>query len=107
MSLVIRIELDASQWKTGLDFYDALLTALGAPHWHGRSVDALIDSMVYRDINTIESPYTIAVTGADKMSARAVSSMVQAILALGKAGADAAGIKFRTSPMTAEWVPDG
>ena len=57
------ITLDASGWKTPLDFYDALLPALGAPHWHGRSVNALIDSMVYGGINAVEPPYEIHITG--------------------------------------------
>ena len=39
------IELDAAKWKTIIDFYDALLASLGAPEWHGKSPDALIDSM--------------------------------------------------------------
>ena len=57
------IELDASQWKTVLDFYDALLAALGAPEWHGRSVAALIDSMAYGRINAVEAPYVVKITG--------------------------------------------
>jgi RNAse (barnase) inhibitor barstar len=39
------IELDAENWETAIDFYKALLPALGAPEWHGYSPDALIDSM--------------------------------------------------------------
>ena len=56
------IKLDASGWKTLLDFYEALLVALEAPHWHGRNINALIDSMVYGGINGIEPPYTVLVT---------------------------------------------
>ena len=57
------IKLDASGWKTPLDFYEALLLALEAPHWHGRSIDALVDSMVYRRINGIDAPYRIWMVG--------------------------------------------
>lgn len=53
------IKLDASKWKTGMDFYDAILPALGAPEWHGRSVDALVESMVWGEINELEPPYTV------------------------------------------------
>jgi nicotinamide-nucleotide amidase len=58
------IKLDASGWTAPLDFYDALLTAIGAPNWHGRSVDALVDSMLYGGINAIEAPYRIWIVGA-------------------------------------------
>jgi hypothetical protein len=71
------IELDASGCTTVLSFYDALLAAIEAPHWHGHSIDALIDSMVWGDINGIEGPYRIHVTGS-----RARSAEVQAEILL-------------------------
>jgi hypothetical protein len=55
------IDLDATGWKTILDFYDALLPELGAPAGHGRSVDALIDSMIWGGINALEPPVTVRV----------------------------------------------
>jgi hypothetical protein len=55
------IELDAANWRTVLDFYDALLGALEAPEWHGHSIGALIDSMVYGGINEVDPPYSIRV----------------------------------------------
>lgn len=57
------IELDATKWKTVLDFYQALLAAVGAPTWHGKSPDALIDSMIWGGINAVEPPYTIRISG--------------------------------------------
>jgi hypothetical protein len=57
------IDLDASKWATVLDFYDALLSALGAPDWHGRSINALIDSMIWGGINRVEPPYLIRIRG--------------------------------------------
>jgi hypothetical protein len=57
------IELDATKWKTALDFYDALLTGIGAPEWHGKSPDALIDSMIWGGINAVEPPYTVRISG--------------------------------------------
>ena len=57
------IRLDASGWRKPLDFYEALLESLGAPEWHGRNVNALIDSMVYGCINKLEPPYKIAIVG--------------------------------------------
>jgi hypothetical protein len=57
------IKLDATNWKTVIDFYDALLAAIGAPKWHGDSPDALIDSMIWGGINAVEPPYTIRISG--------------------------------------------
>jgi hypothetical protein len=55
------IELDAGNWTTVIDFCEALLAALGAPEWHGESIDALIDSMIWGGINDVEPPYTVRI----------------------------------------------
>jgi hypothetical protein len=55
------IEIDASGWKTTLDFASALKAALGSPDWHGTRAAAFIDSMVAGGINTLEPPYVIKV----------------------------------------------
>ena len=47
------IKLDAAKWRSIADFYDAILAALEAPHWHGRNVNALVDSMWGGSINGI------------------------------------------------------
>ena len=57
------IQLDATKWKTVLDFCRALLAAIGAPEWHGKSPDAFIDSMIWGGINAVEPPYTIRISG--------------------------------------------
>lgn len=57
------IELDATKWKTVLDFYDDLLAAVGAPKGHGRSPAALIDSMIWGGMNAVEPPYTVRISG--------------------------------------------
>ncbi len=56
------IELDAANWKTPIDFYVALLAALGAPKSHGNSINALIDSMIWGGINAVNPPYKIVVS---------------------------------------------
>ena len=61
------IELDAREWTTVLDFYNALLTALGAPEWHGRNANALMDSMIWGGINSTNAPYTVRIVGATKL----------------------------------------
>lgn len=53
------IKLDAYRWRTTDDFYDAILSALEAPHWHGRNVNALTDSMWGGSINGVEPPYKV------------------------------------------------
>ena len=58
------IRLDARGWRTILDFMGALRTAIGAPDWHGNSVDAFIDSMIWGGINALEPPYTIRIENA-------------------------------------------
>lgn len=59
------IELDASGWKTVLDFYDDLLAALGAPDWHGRSINALADTMIWSDeTNAVNPPYVVKIANA-------------------------------------------
>jgi RNAse (barnase) inhibitor barstar len=57
------IELDATKWKTVDDFYDALLASIGAPEWHGRNLNALLDSMIWGGINALKPPYTIKIWG--------------------------------------------
>ena len=56
------IELDASKWKTVADFYDALLAAVQAPKGHGKSPDALVDSMIWGGMNAVEPPYTVQIS---------------------------------------------
>ncbi len=76
------IELHAQGWNTVLDFYDALLTAIGAPDWHGKSIDALIDSMVWGGINSVEPPYKVQVYGVGDLASdtrRAIEQVEQVI----------------------------
>ena len=62
------IEVDAGNWRSVLDFYNGLLAVLGAPQWHGRSIDALIDSMIWGGINAVEAPYTIRIVRSANLS---------------------------------------
>jgi RNAse (barnase) inhibitor barstar len=61
------IILDGANWKTRDDFYNAFFKAVGAPSWHGRNFNALRDSIVTGQINEIELPYVIHVSGLDRM----------------------------------------
>lgn len=61
------IDLDAASWKNVLDFYDAVLAAVGAPKGHGRNPNALVDSMVWGGMNTVEPPYTIKISRTESL----------------------------------------
>jgi hypothetical protein len=67
--LVRVLELDASDWKSIDDFYDALLLAVGAPAWHGRVPIALVDTMVMFQPgpNKITAPYRVEIQNSDDM----------------------------------------
>lgn len=51
----------ASEWQVMNYFYDEFFRAVGAPAWHGRNDDALIDSIEGGAINQIEVPYRIVI----------------------------------------------
>jgi RNAse (barnase) inhibitor barstar len=62
------VKLDATSWGSVSDFYSALLGAIGAPDWHGRSMDALVDSLVFGGINTLRPPIEIIVCNVAKLT---------------------------------------
>lgn len=66
------IELDARGWTSLDEVFDALLPALGAPAWHGRSMNALLDSMGAGAINAVEPPYRIRLVGAETLPAEVI-----------------------------------
>ena len=67
-AIMPRIELDAAGWTKVLDFYEALLAALGAPRGHGRNINALIDSMVYGGICEIDPPYELRIRNVGNLT---------------------------------------
>jgi len=68
MGLMRTRKLDAGSWSTASDFYDALLSAIGAPDWHGRNINAVVDSMVFGGINTLQPQYAVTVVNAAQLS---------------------------------------
>ena len=93
-----RIELDAREWRTDLDFYEALLAALGAPRWHGRNINALIDSMIYGGINEIDPPYKIVISGTRGIPSGVADEIAFTILAFGEAQGTDILVEFQTCP---------
>lgn len=99
------IKLDAAKWKTVIDFYDALLAAVGAPKWHGKSPDGLINSMIWGGINAVEPPYTIRIFGAEKIP-RDVREHVELVKqALARARLEYQSRKGRDIEVAIEIVP--
>lgn len=68
------IVLDAKNWNTADDFYDALFESVGAPNWHGRNFNAVRDSIAIGRINKIEVPYILKVVnfGSTGVGARRI-----------------------------------
>ena len=59
------VELDASGWKTPIDFIRALQTALNAPEWCGSNVDAINELMVWGlGAGELPPPYTVNISRA-------------------------------------------
>jgi RNAse (barnase) inhibitor barstar len=61
------IELDATNWTTVQDFYNALLTKIGAPERHGRNINALVDSMIWGGVNSVDPPYRVRIRGVAQL----------------------------------------
>jgi RNAse (barnase) inhibitor barstar len=61
LSTVRKLTLNGDTWQSADDFYSAFFLAVGAPKWHGRNFNALIDSIQTGRINKIEVPYKIVV----------------------------------------------
>lgn len=81
------IDLTASGWITPLDFYEALLAALGAPEWHGRNVNALMESMMFGNINKVDPPMIVHVRKLNEAGEAAHAAIVEAFGALTTEGA--------------------
>ena len=82
------IDLDATAWSTPLDFYSALLLALGAPDWHGSSIPAITDSMIGGEINAVEPPYVVKIHNLAGRSASVIEEVEYAEGAIARARED-------------------
>jgi RNAse (barnase) inhibitor barstar len=65
------LTLDGACLTTKDDVYDAFFHAVGAPDWHGRSFDALNDSIANGSINRVESPYRLVLKNYGLISGEA------------------------------------
>ncbi len=55
------VQLDGKNWKTGRDVLEALFEGIEQGYPHGLSIDAFIDSMIWRGMGGIEPPYTVQI----------------------------------------------
>lgn len=67
LNVMRQIVLSGDNWTVPDDVYTALLSSLGAPDWHGHHLDALWESITGGDINRINPPFSIRVTGVDSV----------------------------------------
>jgi RNAse (barnase) inhibitor barstar len=75
------LELDATRWTNADDVWTAVLDALGAPDWHGRNLDALADSLTGVDLNVVNPPFTLRVSGFG-LAGRAAQTEAQRLATL-------------------------
>jgi hypothetical protein len=86
------IELHADSMVAAMDFVTALKKAIGAPDWHGDSVDAFLDSMIYHDdVNTLRSPFSISIVGAGKAGLEAQDAICRLARSINERGASDRG----------------
>jgi hypothetical protein len=57
----MEIALDGRDWRTELDFIEAVITGVDGPFWHGRNYNALYDSLVVGSINGVDGPYDFVI----------------------------------------------
>lgn len=85
------LTLDAGGWINADDVHDAIFTAIGAPSWHGRNLDALWDSIGTGEIKGVEVPYRLVIEKASSAGPDArrmihhVSDIVEQLKAGGRA----------------------
>ncbi|MBW6528898.1 barstar family protein [Sphingomonas sp. RHCKR7] len=72
----LTIRLDARGWDSREAMWRALLDALGAPAWHGDSLDALYDSMVAA-LNRVRPPVVVEIVGAASCPAALVAYLTR------------------------------
>jgi RNAse (barnase) inhibitor barstar len=88
--------LDGSAWQTRDDVYDAFFKVVGAPEWHGRNFDALIDSIETGRINAVEVPYRLVVKHYDCVGAGAKQMASDFVDLIHEIGARGCPVEIRT-----------
>lgn len=55
------IQIDLLELKDELGLINRILQDVGAPVWHGKNINALVDSLVYGNINRIDSDLRLVI----------------------------------------------
>ena len=87
--------LDGSSWNKPDDLYDAFFHAVGAPPWHGRNFNALIDSIETGQINAIEVPYHIVIRNYDRIGSGAIKIATDFVSLIGEIKARGCPVEIR------------
>jgi hypothetical protein len=95
---VKEILISAIGWKTPDDFYCALLAALGAPPWHGHSLDALWDSITGGDINSMNPPFVVGITAVDQLNEECKQAIERFATLIGEARAGGVPVDIKCDP---------
>jgi hypothetical protein len=85
---MLEVDIDASDWTNGTHFYDALLLAPGAPDWHGRNPNAILDSMIWNRVNAVQAPYRVRIRGTAQLPLQLRDHIKSVSKAIGKARAE-------------------
>ena len=92
-----RLCIDASRLQTADDVWTAVLTALGAPASHGRNLDALEDSLRGGDLNAVNAPLTVAVTGVETAGSEARIAVAKIATLIGDLSQDGVPVTWAQS----------
>jgi RNAse (barnase) inhibitor barstar len=90
--------LDGSGWNKPDDLYDAFFHAVGAPPWHGRNFNALIDSIGTGQINAIEVPYRIVIRNYDRIGSGAMKATADFVSLIEELMVRSCPVEIRTEP---------
>ena len=88
--------LDGSTWQEPNDLYNYFFAAVGAPEWHGRNLDALVDSIETGGINNIEVPYRVVVQNVDLVGPKARQITSDFVLLLRELAARGCPVQIET-----------
>ncbi|MBB3472801.1 barstar family protein [Sphingomonas sp. BK345] len=100
MRAPLTLRLDARGWDSREAMWRALLDALGAPAWHGDSLDALFDSLV-SGLNRVRPPLLLELVGAAQCPAALVAYLTRVREVFADAGAalgEKAELRFTPAP---------
>jgi len=88
--------LNGAKWTKRDDVYDSFFRAVGAPDWHGRSFNALRDSIATGSINAVEIPYRLVISNYDKIAPSAKQMADDFISLIRDLAAEGCPVEIRT-----------